>query len=102
MSSSKVVALLAGALVLSAAPVNAQGINTQFVISDVQRITPQCRDHPNAPVVGRVSGQLGGVPARGVVFVGCFESFAECERWRRPVSGLISGWIRSNSCEPRR
>jgi hypothetical protein len=52
-------------------------------------------------LVGRVSGVVNGNPTRGVSFVGCFYTFAECERWRIPVSGVVSGRITTNRCEPR-
>jgi len=90
------------ALILAAlTPAGAQGIQTQFTIANVDRITPKCRDNPNAPWVGRVSGIITGVPTRGVSFVGCFDSFQACERWRVPVSAVISGRINYNRCEPR-
>ncbi|MBJ3774480.1 hypothetical protein [Acuticoccus mangrovi] len=82
-------------------PAAAQGIETQFLISHIDSITPKCRDHPDAPVVGRVSGIVSGTPSRGVSFVGCFASMEACEAWRMPVSGRISGRIIQNRCSYR-
>lgn len=84
-----------------AAPAAAQGVQTQFTIANVDRLTPKCRDRPDAPFIGRVSGIMTGVPTRGVSFVGCFYSFEACERWRIPVSTVVIGRINYNRCEPR-
>jgi len=94
-------ALSAAVAIAAAAPAAAQGVQTQFTIARIDRLTPKCRDRPGAPVIGRVSGIITGVPTRGVSFAGCFDSFEECERWRIPVSGVISGRINYNRCEPR-
>jgi hypothetical protein len=93
--------LLAAALLATAPPATAQGINTQFLIGRIDRVTPKCRDHPNAPWVGRVSGVITGVPTRGVSFQGCFDTRRECEAWRRLVSGQVSGRLTQNRCERR-
>jgi hypothetical protein len=90
-----------GAVLAHTVPATAEGINTQFVIGRIDRATPKCRDRPDAPFVGRVSGVIGGVPTRGVSFQGCFYSRGECEAWRRLVSGEISGRLTQNRCEPR-
>ncbi|XWN30670.1 MAG: hypothetical protein ROR55_24900 [Devosia sp.] len=94
-------AAVSTALVGGAATASAQGVNTQFLISDIQASTPQCRDFPEYDVKGRVSGIVGGYPSRGVSFVGCFPSYASCEAWVGPVSGKISGRLREASCSPR-
>ncbi len=91
--------LIATALVPPAA---AQGIETPFFIARVNAVTPQCRTHPAAPIVGRVSGIMGGSPSRGVSFVGCFDDVRSCESWRLFVSGQIEGRLIQNRCEPRR
>ena len=83
----------------------ADSSNAQLFIARVQSITPQCRDFPNAPFVGRVSGILSGGfgrGGRGVSFVGCFGSLAACQRWLGPISGQITGRLIQNSCRPRR
>ena len=64
-------------------------------------ITPLCRDHPNAPVIGRISGDLTMGSVGGVTYVGCFRSFEECTLWRTWISGQISGRININRCDPR-
>ncbi|WP_108659434.1 hypothetical protein [Acuticoccus kandeliae] len=94
-------ALLAAALLAPHGDAVAQGVETQFFIARVDAVTPRCRDHPDAPVVGRVSGIMGGSPARGVSFTGCFASIAACENWRRPLSGHIDGRLIQNSCRYR-
>jgi hypothetical protein len=85
-----------------AGPASAQGIETPFFITRIEGVTPQCRDHPDAPFVGRVSGWMSGGPNRSVSFVGCFPSAPECESWRLFVSGQILGHLIQNRCEVRR
>lgn len=96
---------LASAAVLTAAaaatPAVAQGIETPFLVARVKAATPRCEFNPDYTIVGRVSGIVGGHPSRGVSFTGCFPSFAACDSWRGPVSGLISGRIILATCEPR-
>jgi len=70
-------------------------------IDAIRAVTPQCRDYPGAPVVGRVSGIMGIQPSRGVAFVGCFGSLSACERWRGPVSGRMTGRLILNQCQVR-
>ncbi|MCF3935587.1 hypothetical protein L1787_19525 [Acuticoccus sp. M5D2P5] len=95
-------ALVLAACGATALPATAQGVGTQFFIAEVDRATPKCRDYPDAPFVGRVSGIMGGSPARGVSFTGCFASYAACETWRQPLSGHIEGRLIQNRCEARR
>jgi hypothetical protein len=68
---------------------------------EVAAITPQCRDFPDYPVVGRVAGMVGFRPKVSVSFVGCFPTFSACQRWVGPVSGRISGRIIRADCAPR-
>lgn len=86
--------------VLAAAPALADA-NSQFVIADIRSKTPSCRDNPDAPWIGRVSGILGGFPSRGAAFVGCFQTREACERWRGPVSGVFTARLTLNTCSPR-
>lgn len=81
-----------------AAPTAAFANDNQFVVSQIDSITPKCRDFPDAPVVGRVSGFIGVHPTRGVSFVGCFGSIGACEAWRGPVSGRIDGRLILDRC----
>ncbi|XWN30667.1 MAG: hypothetical protein ROR55_24885 [Devosia sp.] len=101
ITAAAAVLAMAGTLAAVPGDVAAQGVNTQFLISEIDARTPKCRDHPDAPVVGRVSGIIGGSPSRGVSFQGCFDNMRACERWRGPVSGRISGRIIQNSCQAR-
>ncbi|WP_108659433.1 hypothetical protein [Acuticoccus kandeliae] len=89
------------AAVAAATPAAAQGVNTAFMISEVNSYTPQCRDYPEFEIVGRVSGIVGGSPSRGVTFTGCFPSFGACESWKGPVSGKISGRLIQSQCSYR-
>lgn len=89
------------AFIAAPAAAVAQGINTPFLVARVKAATPQCRDHPDAPVVGHVSGIMTGSPGRGVSFTGCFATMAACEAWRRPVSGLIAGRLILDRCDTR-
>jgi hypothetical protein len=93
---------LAAALIGSVALPSGAMAYDWAVADAIRAATPQCRDYPGAPVVGRVSGIMGVHPATGVSFVGCFGSIAACERWRGPVSGRISGRIILNECQFRR
>lgn len=93
-------AILAAAGV-SAAQAQQEGILT---VARVDRITPKCRDHPDAPWRGRVAGNIEGLWGgyMPVSWVGCFPTRASCEAWRGPVSGIITERITQNVCEPRR
>ncbi len=88
-------------MVLPVAPVSAQGVETQFRFARVYSITPQCSEHPNAPVIGRVSGSSAERKSRGLSFVGCFETFQECEAWRAFASSNVAGRFIQNRCEQR-
>ncbi|MEM6846457.1 MAG: hypothetical protein AAF580_00075 [Pseudomonadota bacterium] len=83
-------------------PASAQGIETQFIRSRVLAQTPQCRNNPDAPVVGRVAGAGTGQQGRGLSFVGCFNTTAQCNQWRGAVSGIVRGRLIQNTCEARR
>jgi len=96
------VMLAAASLAVVSAPAKAGPVDAQQFITRVQSVTPQCRNFPDAPVVGRVSGIFGGPPSRGVSFVGCFGSIAACQRWIGPVSGQITGRLIQDRCEFRR
>ena len=95
--------MLAGAasLVLLAGCFSTPSDDPLFLRPQVAEVTPQCREHPNAPVVGRVVGWMQDHPPRSVSFVGCFPSLAECNAWRAPVSSLVTGRLRYNECTPR-
>ena len=101
--------ITAAAIICTAFPVtlgsgsaSAQGIETQFIRSRVLAQTPQCRNNPNAPVVGRVAGAGTGQQGRGLSFVGCFDTTAQCNQWRGAVSGIVRGRLIQNTCEARR
>ena len=101
---STMIAAMAVATVTTAqpvAPVLAQGVETQIRFSRVYSITPQCNEHPNAPVIGRVSGSSAERKSRGLSFVGCFETFQECEDWRAFASSNVAGRFIQNRCEQR-
>ncbi|MCF3935586.1 hypothetical protein L1787_19520 [Acuticoccus sp. M5D2P5] len=100
-SAFSVVAFAVAITGLAASPVAAQGVGTAFLIAEVNAETPQCRDYPEFGFVGRVSGIVGGSPARGVSFTGCFPSIGACEAWKGPVSGKISGRLIQSSCDVR-
>ncbi|RAI00925.1 hypothetical protein DLJ53_17000 [Acuticoccus sediminis] len=63
--------------------------------------TPRCADHPNAPVIGRIAGEVGFDSHKSVSFVGCFPSFEACYAWKGPLSGRFGGRIIINRCDPR-
>ncbi|UOM34339.1 hypothetical protein [Acuticoccus sp. I52.16.1] len=63
--------------------------------------TPQCRDHPDAPVIGRAAGMVGFEPTRSASFVGCFPSMDACYAWLGPLSGRFGGRIFITRCDPR-
>lgn len=100
-ASLALVTALASVTSLAIGPAAAQGIETPFFIARVDAVTPQCRDNPGAPVVGRVSGNMSGRPSRNVSFVGCFDDARSCESWRLFVSGQILGHLIQNRCGPR-
>lgn len=70
-------------------------------VDPAKMATPPCSAYPEFPVVGRTAGFLGLGSHRSVSFVGCFPSFAECEIWRRGISGQFGGRIIVNACSPR-
>ncbi|GAB5376794.1 MAG: hypothetical protein AcusKO_32560 [Acuticoccus sp.] len=88
-----------GAAALAPAPAVAQTAN--LVWSQVYSVTPQCRDFPDYPVVGRVSGYVLDNRNRRVSWVGCFPNARECEAWRRYARGRVFPPIRHNVCEAR-
>lgn len=94
-------AAVTGLAPLATAPALANDSTTPFISSPVMNLTPKCRDRPDAPFVGRVVGYIDLPPRGPESFVGCFYSLAECERWRVPVSGVISGRMVLNRCDPR-
>lgn len=88
-----------GAAAFLPAPAEAQTAN--LVWSQVYSVTPQCRDFPDYPVVGRVSGYVLDNRNRRVSWVGCFPNARECEAWRRYARGRVFPPIRHNVCEAR-
>lgn len=100
--ASSILAALAVLAAVGMEPAHAQqeGILT---VARVNRITPACRDHPGAPWIGRVAGNIEGlvdgyIP---VSWVGCFPTRESCEAWRTHVSGILTERITQNSCRPR-
>lgn len=85
-------------------PTAAEASSTSLILLEnrVRNQTPSCRQRPNAPVRGYVVGLAGTRPSRTLSFVGCFNSLAECERWRRPVSGVITRRIIQDRCVAQR
>lgn len=85
------------------ASASAQTVWTPAEIAKVRDTAPNCREHPQNPWRGRVSGNGLGIRDQLVVlsFVGCFPSEAECERWKTRTGGAISGQIVQYSCAPR-
>lgn len=63
--------------------------------------TPDCRTHPNAPIVGRISGESAGMATTGLSYVGCFDTLEACTAWRLWIVGNM-GRIILNQCEQRR
>lgn len=66
--------------------------------------TPRCEDHPDYPIIGRVSGGTEDLLDRTipVSFVGCFPNAATCEAWKGRTSAIITTTIIQYSCRPRR
>lgn len=96
-------ALLAGAIVAAAPALPAAANNLEALVlrQKIFRLTPQCRDFPQYPVVGRVVGFVGYRPPANVSFVGCFPDYRSCQRWVGPVSGEITGRLIRADCAPR-
>lgn len=94
-------AVAATALMLPAAPAHATSAYYAPDIARIQAVTPSCRANPGFAWEGRVSGILVGPPVSGTSFVGCFPTRADCERWRGPLSGYITGRLILNECRPR-
>lgn len=102
MKSTPFAVSTVAALALTAlAPLRAEAQTANLVWSRVYSITPQCRDNPDFPVVGRVSGYVLEDRNRSVSWVGCFPNARECEAWRRYARGQVFPPIRFNRCEPR-
>jgi len=75
---------------------------SDFQIAEVQAATPSCEDRPDAPFIGRVSGQQDLMPGqRPVSYVGCFKTMAGCQAWNNAVVGTITGRVIYNECRPR-
>ncbi|MEW5423801.1 hypothetical protein [Amorphus sp. 3PC139-8] len=96
-----VCALGAGLLVAPVATATAQ--STEYLIGQVRKAAPSCRQHPDYPIQGRVSGnrEVDG-RSEAISFVGCFPTQAECEAWRVKASSFVTGLIIYNSCGPRK
>ena len=88
------------ALALPVLPASAFDPGALFTINRIRAATPSCRTNPG-PVVGRVSGYIGYDGGKIGSFEGCFQSVAECNAWRVPVSGQIDGRLIYNACESR-
>lgn len=97
-------AAILGAALATALPVPQAGAGTQAILqaAAIRNYTPACRNYPNAPVKGYVVGLSGVWPTRTFSFVGCFDSLAACERWRRPTAAFIEQRFIQNRCEVRR
>lgn len=96
-------AVLAAAVVcagVSATAQSAHAVETGLLAyaNAIRASTPQCRNYPNAPFKGFVVGQAGYWPTRTWSFVGCFDSFSACERWRIPVSSFVTQRMIQNRC----
>lgn len=100
LSRALVLALLCAASLVLGDVRPAEATNADLIIQAgaIRELTPQCRDYPNAPVRGFVVGNAGLYPTRTFSFVGCFQSLAECERWRRPVSNFVQYRMIQNRC----
>ncbi|WP_018697783.1 hypothetical protein [Amorphus coralli] len=105
MTTLKIAAGAAAALGFLVAGAPGASANTQYEITQIQKATPSCRAHPDAPWIGRVSGSVEDDVTDFIIpvsFVGCFDSQPGCERWKEKTSGFITGPIIQYSCKPRR
>lgn len=98
--------LMSAVVVAAALSVSASGASADtdkmYLYMKLGPITPLCSRHPDAPVIGRVAGNVGGFNGNSrVSFVGCFDSAAKCESWRRYAAGEVSAPLRQNVCESR-
>lgn len=97
---------LAGALAVvaaTAAPLPAAAQSTDYLISQLQRSTPNCRQNPDYGWQGRVSGQREvNSASRPISFAGCFPTEQECETWRKSALPFVTGRIIYNACTPRK
>lgn len=92
------------ASVLAAPAALAQGVDSWAQIQAMRDATPSCNANPDAPWIGRVSGNTQDAfdISRPVSFVGCFYDQATCERWKGQTSSIITTTIIQYSCKPRR
>lgn len=92
--------LTAGAVLAAVAPASA---TPDFAaVQRVDRVTPKCRDYPENPIKGRVSGFIGYQPSRAWTWVGCFPDYGSCEAWSLFATGHFTDRTILRTCEPRR
>lgn len=92
-----------GALVAATPLVPASAQTLSYQMDELRRNTPSCRDNPDFPWEGRVSGdRQTDTRTRPVSFAGCFPNQASCEAWRREAISFVTGRIIYDSCYPRR
>lgn len=94
-------AALSAGMMMSAGASMAQ--STEYLIYQVRKAAPSCRQHPDYPIQGRVSGNRE-VDARSsaISFAGCFPTQEACEAWRKTALPFVTGILIYNSCEPRK
>lgn len=97
------IAVAAAILATPAAQAQGVGVDNMADIEAIRQATPSCNEHPDAPWIGRVSGNTtdafdNNIP---VSFVGCFYDKATCERWKGRASNIITTTIIQYSCKRR-
>lgn len=93
---------LAAAVVLIAGTRPAPAQLDPQLIAEIRANTPSCRDHPDAPWIGRLAGNYDDLldRTRMISFVGCFPDRARCVAWLERSSGRMPE-ITVYECRPR-